>query len=41
MGKAVLEDATFSFRAAAPALLCNESYFSKVIQWDLVEMQHL
>lgn len=34
-GKAVVEDATFGFRAAAPALACNESYFQKkIIQWD-------
>ena len=31
----VIEDALFGYRAAAPALLCNESYFSnKIIQWD-------
>ena len=31
----VAEDALFGYRAAAPALLCNESYFSnKIIQWD-------
>jgi predicted dehydrogenase len=34
-GKLVVEDAQFGFRAAAPALSCNESYFSKkIIQWD-------
>lgn len=31
----VTEDALFGFRAAAPALLCNQSYFdNKIIQWD-------
>jgi predicted dehydrogenase len=31
----VIEDALFGYRAAAPALLCNESYFSnKIIKWD-------
>ena len=30
-GKPVIEDASFGFRAAAPALACNESYFSKKI----------
>ncbi len=39
-GKAVVEDATFGFRAAAPALACNESYFAKkIIQWDPVKMK--
>lgn len=39
-GKQVVEDATFGFRAAAPALSCNESYFSKkIIQWDPVNMK--
>lgn len=34
-GSAVTEDALFGYRAAAPALLCNDSYFlEKVIQWD-------
>jgi predicted dehydrogenase len=34
-GKSVMEDATFGFRAAAPALLCNDSYFDqKVVRWD-------
>ena len=36
----VVEDATFGFRAAAPALACNESYFSKkIIAWDPEKMQ--
>jgi predicted dehydrogenase len=31
----VIEDALFGYRAAAPALLCNESYFAnKIIKWD-------
>ncbi len=35
----VAEDAAFGFRAAAPALLCNDSYFSnKVIHWDPVKL---
>lgn len=39
-GKQVVEDATFGFRAAAPALACNESYFNKkIIQWDPVNMK--
>jgi len=39
-GKSVVEDATFGFRAAAPALSCNESYFQKkIIRWDPVNMK--
>ncbi len=39
-GKPVVEDATFGFRAAAPALSCNESYFQKkIINWDPVNMK--
>ena len=39
-GKAVVEDAAFGFRAAAPALACNESYFTKkIVQWDPVNMK--
>lgn len=39
-GKPVVEDAVFGFRAAAPALACNESYFgNKVINWDPVNMK--
>ena len=39
-GKPVVEDAAFGFRAAAPALACNESYFSKqIIHWDPVNMK--
>lgn len=36
----VAEDAVFGYRAAAPALLCNESYFhKKAIAWDPVKMK--
>jgi hypothetical protein len=36
----VVEDAAFGFRAAAPCLACNESYFrGKVIHWDPVQMK--
>ncbi len=39
-GKPVVEDAEFGFRAAAPALACNESYFKKkIVQWDPVGMK--
>ncbi len=39
-GKTVVEDAVFGFRAAAPALACNESYLKKkIIQWDPVAMK--
>ncbi|MEO5888663.1 MAG: Gfo/Idh/MocA family oxidoreductase [Ferruginibacter sp.] len=39
-GKPVVEDAVFGFRAAAPALACNESYFGKkVIYWDPEQMK--
>ncbi|MFO0910769.1 MAG: hypothetical protein U0794_20915 [Isosphaeraceae bacterium] len=38
-GSPVYEDAVFGFRAAAPALLCNESYRQgKVLGWDPVAM---
>src|SRR5690606_35861476 len=33
--KLSVEDALFGYRAAAPALLCNDSYFqNKAIVWD-------
>jgi predicted dehydrogenase len=36
----VTEDATFGFRAAAPALLTNDSYFERVaIEWDPEKMR--
>jgi len=39
-GKPVVEDAVFGFRAAAPALACNDSYFhNKVIHWDAEHMK--
>ncbi|MEO5997608.1 MAG: Gfo/Idh/MocA family oxidoreductase [Chitinophagaceae bacterium] len=38
--KPIIEDAIFGFRAAAPALSCNESYFQKkIIKWDPVSMK--
>jgi predicted dehydrogenase len=39
-GKQVTEDAIYGFRAAAPALLCNDSYYRKeIIEWDPVKMK--
>ena len=36
----VVEDPIFGFRAAAPALLCNDSYFkNKFVSWDPVTMK--
>lgn len=36
----VYEDATFGFRAAAPCLACNDSYFEKkIITWDAENMK--
>lgn len=38
--KSVVEDAIFGYRAAAPALLCNDSYFTnKPILWDPVKLK--
>ncbi|SHM47691.1 Gfo/Idh/MocA family protein [Mucilaginibacter sp. OK098] len=35
----VTEDATFGYRAAAPALLCNDSYFQNIpMHWDPEKM---
>lgn len=39
-GKPVVEDAMFGFRAAAPCLACNDSYFEKkTIRWDPEKMK--
>jgi hypothetical protein len=39
-GTKVVEDAVFGFRAAAPCLACNDSYFqNKVINWDAENMK--
>ncbi len=39
-GKPVEEDATFGYRAAAPSLLCNESYRQgKMLGWNPVAMR--
>ncbi len=38
--KSVVEDALFGYRAAAPALLCNDSYFTdKPVKWDPVKLK--
>jgi hypothetical protein len=38
--KPAYEDATFGYRAATPALLCNESYYQgRSLGWDPVRMQ--
>lgn len=40
MNKSVIEDPTVGFRAAAPSIACNESYFkNKIIKWDPVGMK--
>jgi predicted dehydrogenase len=39
-GAPVVEDAAFGFRAAAPCLACNDSYFEKkIIYWNPDEMK--
>lgn len=39
-GKPVVEDPVFGFRACAPCLACNDSYFQKkIITWDPVNMK--
>jgi hypothetical protein len=39
-GKPVIEDPTIGFRAAAPCLAANDSYFQKkIIYWDPVNMK--
>lgn len=39
-GKPVVEDARFGFRAAAPCLACNDSYFQKkIVYWNPEEMK--
>ena len=39
-GKPIVEDALFGYRAAAPALLCNDSYFQeRTIKWDPVKLE--
>lgn len=39
-GKPVVEDAVFGYRAAAPALLCNDSFFQdEAILWDPKKMK--
>ncbi len=41
-GTELVEDAVFGYRAAAPALACHESYYSKkVVQWDPVKMKKI
>jgi predicted dehydrogenase len=38
--KPVAEDAVFGYRAAAPCLACNDSYFQKkIIYWDPINMK--
>jgi predicted dehydrogenase len=38
-GKPVVEDPVFGYRACAPCLACNESYFQeKIIKWDPINM---
>lgn len=39
-GQPIIEDALFGYRAAAPALLCNDSYYQeKAIKWDPAKLK--
>ena len=39
-GQPIIEDALFGYRAAAPALLCNDSYYQeKTIKWDPAKLK--
>jgi len=39
-GSPVIEDPVFGFRACAPCLACNDSYFqNKILNWDPVNMK--
>lgn len=41
-GTPVFENAEFAFRAAAPCLACNDSYFqNRSVQWDPVSMKEI
>jgi len=41
-GKPVVEDAVFGFRAAAPALACNDSYSrNEIVHWNPVAMKRI
>ena len=41
-GGTVVENPIFGFRACAPALLCNDSFFQdKFMRWDPIEMKVL
>ncbi|MGB5818071.1 MAG: Gfo/Idh/MocA family oxidoreductase [Saonia sp.] len=41
-GKPVIEDAVFGYRAAAPALACNDSYFQDAaVKWDPIKMKKI
>ena len=38
--KTIVEDSLFGYRAAAPALLCNDSYFQgKTMKWDPIQLK--
>ncbi|MEO8766581.1 MAG: Gfo/Idh/MocA family oxidoreductase [Ginsengibacter sp.] len=41
-GSPVFEDAEFGFRAAAPCLACNDSYFqNRSVHWDPLQMKEI